>query len=449
MKYTLSNANKYIEKNKDKINKQYRLKYHMSCPVGWMNDPNGLVYFNGEYHLFYQYYPYDSKWGPMHWGHFVSKDLVKYKDVNVALAPNNKYFGCFSGGAIVINNRLNLVYTAHIEKPNEPKKELVALASSSNGLTFRKKGIIFDNNLLPKENAIDDFRDPNPVYINGKYYVFVGNRISNKGVITVLEGDKIDELKYSFTIGPFYELGDMGECPSLHKVGNYDVIVASGCHVPSKGNSFKNCNSSVFIIGKIDFENKKMDVINIHECDKGDTFYAPQFIQNIDEPIIVGWLEMWGKQIPTQELNHGYAGALSIPRQLFIKDNKVYQKPISLEKYYSKSDSNNIAKVSHIDSYIKGDFKLRFIADNGEFTIQGNKESVSLDTTKTNSLSPSIRSTDHGYKEVRLEILLDISSIELFVNDGEYVISSRIYLDGNYKLEKEGQVILEINNLII
>jgi sucrose-6-phosphate hydrolase SacC (GH32 family) len=72
-----------------------------------------------------------------------------------------------------------------------------------------------------------------------------------------------------------------------------------------------------------------------------------------------------------------------------------------------------------------------------------------LDTTKTNSLSPSIRSTDHGYNEVRLEILLDISSIELFINDGEYVISSRIYLDGNYKLEKEGQVNLEINNLII
>ena len=67
MNYTLDNANEYIEGNKDKVNKLYRLKYHMMPPVGWMNDPNGLIYKDGIYHLFYQFYPYDSKWGPMHW----------------------------------------------------------------------------------------------------------------------------------------------------------------------------------------------------------------------------------------------------------------------------------------------------------------------------------------------------------------------------------------------
>ena len=78
MKYTINKANEYIQLNRNIVNQQYRLKFHMMPPVGWMNDPNGLAKYNGKYHLFYQYYPYDSKWGPMHWGHFVSKDLISY-----------------------------------------------------------------------------------------------------------------------------------------------------------------------------------------------------------------------------------------------------------------------------------------------------------------------------------------------------------------------------------
>ena len=78
MKFTIEQANSYIEQNKEKVNDLYRLKYHMIPPIGWMNDPNGLIKINETYHLFYQYYPYDSKWGPMHWGHFSSKDLIAF-----------------------------------------------------------------------------------------------------------------------------------------------------------------------------------------------------------------------------------------------------------------------------------------------------------------------------------------------------------------------------------
>ena len=111
MYFTIESANKYIKDNKEKVNNQYRLKYHMMPPVGWMNDPNGLVKYNGRYHLFYQFYPYDSQWGPMHWGHFVSDDLINYEDLDVALVPEEYIAetGCFSGGAIVKDNKINLV----------------------------------------------------------------------------------------------------------------------------------------------------------------------------------------------------------------------------------------------------------------------------------------------------------------------------------------------------
>lgn len=86
----LLKANSYISNNKHKTNSQYRPKYHMSPSVGWMNDPNGLIYFGGKYHLYYQCYPYDSINGVMHWGHFVSDDLYTFRDLGVAIAPEEE-----------------------------------------------------------------------------------------------------------------------------------------------------------------------------------------------------------------------------------------------------------------------------------------------------------------------------------------------------------------------
>ena len=450
MNNALQKANDYIKNNKDKVNQLYRLKYHMMPPVGWMNDPNGLVFKDNQYHLFYQFYPYDSKWGPMHWGHFKSKDLINYTDMPVALAPseNIKESGCFSGGAIVDNNKINLVYTSHYEK-DDFKSEQNMLVTTDDEINFEKRGIIFDNETLPKNYSRKDFRDPSVIHINNKYYMFNGarNEETNEGLIVVLESDKLQDFKYSFTIGPIYEFGDMGECPSYHKVSGYDVLVASGCHVKEKGNSYKNDNSSVFIVGHIDFENKKMDILSVQECDKGDSFYAPQFVANHKEPLMIGWLEMWGKDIPTDKLGHNWAGAFSIPRKLKIENNWVYQEPISLEKYYLKTVGNKVSRVSHIDAFAKGDFEISFISSNGDFKITGNKDAVVLDTSNTNNLYSKIRKTDHGYDEVKLEILLDSSSVELFINDGEFVISSRIYLDDDYTLNTKGNVKLVKNNI--
>ena len=446
--YTVAKANTYILNNKDKVNPRYRLKYHFMPPIGWMNDPNGLVKYKDEYHIFYQFYPYDSVWGPMHWGHASSNDLIHFKNLDVALAPDEiDETGCFSGGAIIEDDQINLVYTRHFEKENI-KKEENFLAKSKDTIHFEKMGRLFDNELLPLGYSRIDFRDPAPYKINDKYYIFMGakNEVSNQGLIVVLESNTLDNFKYSFTIGPLYELGDMGECPSYHKVDGYDVLVASGCHVVELDNSFKNDNSSVFILGHIDFLNKKMDILNIQECDKGDSFYAPQFIQNEYKPTIIGWLEMWGKEIPTQKNGDLWAGAFSIPRELKVENNWVYQKPISLVNYYEKTSGLKVSKVSHIDCYCKGEFMIKFKAINGFMIIEGNDKHISLDTLNTNNRYPRKRYSNHGYSEVKLEVLLDTSSIELFINDGEFVISSRIYLDSDYEIEVKGNVVLDVNN---
>lgn len=436
-------ANGYIEKAKREVNGKYRLKYHMAPPVGWMNDPNGLIYFDGEYRLYYQAYPFGSTNGVMHWGGFVSNDLVNYGDLGVVIAPDCNGENIFSGGAVEKDGKIFALYTRHYEHYGE-KSEEIYLATSCNGKDFDLCGKVFDNETLPENISRVDFRDPCPAKIGDKYFVFVGGKDinTNRGLIVVLGGE-LTNLQYKFTIGPFYELGDMGECPSYCRVDGKDVIVASGCNVAQRGNDFKNVNSSVFIVGDIDFKNGNMNVDFIREIDKGDTFYAPQFISGAKTPTMIGWFEMWGKRYPTHEWGHGWAGAFTVPRQLGIEDGTIIQTPVkSLEKYERNAADGAIPKCADIRLNFSGEGKVTLKAENGEVVV-GSDGGIYLDTERANNLSGCVRRTDGTYARSVVRILLDVSGIEIFISGGRETISGRIYLDGDYSLETDGAVEVE------
>ncbi|MDE6917497.1 MAG: glycoside hydrolase family 32 protein, partial [Lachnospiraceae bacterium] len=119
---TLREARKYEETVEKNIAGEERPDFHLCARTGWMNDPNGFSYYNGMYHMFYQYYPYESKWGPMHWGHAVSRDLLHWEYLPAALAPDEAYDrdGCFSGSAIALpDGRQLLMYTSVIKERQE------------------------------------------------------------------------------------------------------------------------------------------------------------------------------------------------------------------------------------------------------------------------------------------------------------------------------------------
>ena len=434
-------ANNYIAKSRNTVKNEYRLKYHMMPPIGWLNDPNGLIFFKGRYHLYYQFNPYASAPGKMCWGHFVSDDLVSYVDDGVALKPDIEDASAYSGGSIEYEGKIHAFYTLHIENENG-KSEEVYKAVSSVGFCFDQGVKVFDNEYLPENVSRTDFRDPCPVKVDDTYYVFVGGKDEalNKGLIIVLCGKTPDRLHYAFTIGPYYELGEMGECPSYFKVGEKDVIVVSGCSVPERGNDFKNINSSVFIVGELDFKNGKMDVDFIREIDKGDAFYAPQFIRGIDKPVMIGWLEMWEKKYPTREKNHGWVGAFSIPREISLKGGEIFQSPIrELDGYLNEVPQGTVPKCADITLRFNGEGKLKIKGKNGE-VIVGKDSGVYLDTNATNNMFGCVRRTNADYRECEVRILLDVSSIEVFVDGGREVISSRIYIDGDYNLEVNGDI---------
>lgn len=437
----LSKANAYIAKAKKSVNGKYRLKYHVMPPAGWMNDPNGLIYFNGKYHLYYQFNPYDTHTGKMCWGHVVSEDLVSYTDCGAALMHEGGHERVFSGGAIETDGKITAYYTLHTED-GENKTEEVYKAVSSDGKEFKNGVKVFDNEALPENLSRTDFRDPCPVKIGDTYYVFIGGKdvVLNKGVIIVLGGKSPDSLEYKFYLGPYYGLGDMGECPSYFKVNGKDVILASGCHVHDRDNDFKNTNASVFIVGSLDFEKGAMDVDFIKEIDKGDTFYAPQFIRGTDNPVMVGWMEMWDKPYPTKDMGHGWVGAFTIPRALEYRDGDIFQAPVeSLSAYHYEPENGEVPKCADISFEFFGEGSLTIEGDNGKVII-GNSGEIYLDTRFTNNSFGSIRRTNSSYSRCAVRVLLDVSSVEVFADGGREVISSRIYIDGNYRIHTSGGV---------
>ena len=470
-------TNNFIEQKLSSIDNKYRLGFHMSPRVGWMNDPNGLVYFKGEYHLYYQAYPYRTKPGQMMWGHFTSKDLVSFVDNGIALALDNVGENAYSGGALVNNNEINIFYTLHTEKQpqlvrydgeviepdiilneeeNEKRKlmphpiegidvkeEEIYYSTSKDGYDFDKGMKVFDNITLPKNISQADFRDPCPVKINDTYYLFLGGKDLdvNKGVIIVLKGKTLTKFELAFILGPYYELGDMGECPSYMRIDNKDVILISGSNTPRRDNDFKNINYSVFIVGDLDFEKGEMKVDFIKEIDKGDSFYAPQFIREADKPIMIGWMEMWGKKYPTSRWHHGYVGAFSIPREISIKDNDIYQTPIKeLDKYAHKVELDYLPRQSDISLSLELGNKIIISGENGRLEIGNSVNGIYLDNTLSNSMYECIRRTNGSYEKGHLRILLDVSSIEIFVEDGKEVITSRFYIDGKLKLTSDSEI---------
>ena len=477
MSVTLPLINNYIDIKESSINQKYRPKYHMSPRVGWMNDPNGLIYFNNTYHLYYQANPYRTRPGQMVWGHFVSKDLITFKDLGVALSLDQVGESAYSGGAIEKDGEINIFYTLHTEKHptairydgeiqeedqiltekgNEKRKSIphvdeskdikeeeVFRSTSKDGMSYEKGERVFDNTTLPTNISQTDFRDPCPVKIGDYYYIFLGGRDMEigRGIIVVLKSNTLSDFKYDFTIGPFYELGTMGECPSYFKIDNKDVLVASGCNVHKRGNDFKNINCSVFVVGNIDFENKKMTVDSIKEIDKGDSFYAPQFIRGLDHPVIVGWMEMWGKNYPTSKKHHGWVGAFSIPRELSIKNGIIYQTPTKeLEKYSHVVNYTYLPNQSDISCNIDNNSFLLIKGETGEVKI-GNKEGrVYVDNTNANTMYDVVRCTNEKYSNPSIRILVDTSSVEVFVDDGKEVITTRMYIGGQLELICEGNI---------
>ncbi len=462
----LAKAEQYQSKMAKIAKKSYwKPQYHISAPANWINDPNGFCYFNGEYHVFYQYHPYSSQWGPMHWGHVASKDLVNWKTKPIALAPTDEYDkdGCFSGSAIEKDNTLYLFYTGHVVLDKENDKDDAQLqtqcvAISEDGISFKKleNNPIINIDSFPEDLNIlkEHFRDPKVWKYNDMYYKVVGAQTTEKTGQALIYKSK-DLLNWEFVnvmamSTEEENLGFMWECPNFAEIDNYEVLILSPQGVEPEGNKFLNLHQSGYFLGKMDYNTGIFERENDFEVlDYGFDFYAPQIMQDEknNRCLMIGWLAMWESEMPEQE--EGWAGMMSIPRVLEVKNNKVYSLPIPELKKLRKNNVNydvNLVQNCILEG-INGDcYELNTVFDltkangfNLKLRVSENEETV-ISYDKNSKIFKLNRDKSGkgvtGEREVKvnlqdekisLQIFSDYSSLEIFINGGEYVISSRIY----------------------
>ena len=426
--------------------------YHIAAPAGWVNDPNGFCYFGGQYHFFYQHYPYGVEWGPMHWGHVVSRDLVNWEHLPIALAPDQEYDkdGVFSGCGIVKDDKLYLLYTGHANLPEGGRLQRQCLAVSEDGVNFEKSA---KNPIIVAPQAVDmsteDFRDPKVWKHGGKYYMVLGSKTADGSRGELLLYESADLENWQFKNVPTQSVGNQGnmwECPNYARIGNQDVLIMSPMGINPEGNKFLNNVDVIYSVGKLNYKTGIFTHGDFELLDSGFEFYAPQLIQNDGRTIFIGWLEMWGA--PQPEKADGWAGQMTIPRELQIKNGKVYSVPIkeleSLrrdEKVFENVTLDKPTKLDGVEGAVGELLVTAYAAKSKKFSINL-RGTIKLFYDAETNIFKLIRDAagDEGLAgereveispcdKLKLRVYLDKSSVEVFINDGEAVLSARIYPD--------------------
>mgnify|MGYP003623466545 CR=1 FL=1 len=317
--------------NAASVNATYRPAVHSAPPIGWINDPNGFGHFQGEYHLFGQYYPYAPIWGPMHWGHWTSDDLVRWQWRDVALAPDQPYddLGCFSGTSIDDGGRMILMYTGVHKDADGCMVQEQCIAESTDGIHFTKwaDNPVLGAKDLPAGFSKEDFRDPKLIKTEGSYRVIIAGR-NQEGGCQLLYISK--DLKSWTFAGVFLkDISDMPECPDYFQCSGKDVMVTSAMNLKPDGLRFQNGHHDVvYLIGREE-GNQLQHIERMESVDLGPDFYAPESIVTADgRNVMIGWMQMWGEDSPARYLGHGWNGANTIARELFIRDRRLYQLPV-------------------------------------------------------------------------------------------------------------------------
>lgn len=332
MKENIRLAQNKIDETKTKVKiARMRQHYHFMAEQGWINDPNGLIFYKGKYHFFYQYNPYDVYWGAMHWGHAVSEDMLHWEYLPIALAPSEPYDnhskgGCFSGSAIEYQGRLYLFYTGTTNY-GDGFVQSQCMAYSEDGISFTK----YEGNPIivkpPKGYEKDNFRDPKVWKHGDMFYLVCGGKEDNLAKALLYRSTDLLHWEFFNVLAESRgELGYMWECPDFYQIGDKHVLMFSPMGLHER--------TTVYLVGDMNYDTGKFTYNTTGEIDWGFDYYAPQsFVDQQGRRIIVGWANAWDWMPwwkdwgPT--FKEGWCGAFTLPREVTLcRDNTLQFKPI-------------------------------------------------------------------------------------------------------------------------
>ena len=437
----------YETKNNEE---SFRNNYHFQPPFGLINDPNGLSFFNGEYNIFFQWNPFSCEHKFKHWGLIKTKDFINYTVPKVVLAPVDYYDknGCYSGSAIERNGILELLYTGNVKDENDNRLSYQCIATMDKEGNIEKLGPVLDS--VPK-GYTPHFRDPKVYFKGGKYYFVIGaqtEKLKGKALLY----SSLDMRKWSLEGKIKTSLEDFGymwECPTIINLEGKDILVFSPQGLEKEEFKYQNIYQAGYIVGNLNYDTLEFNHGEFHELDMGFDFYAPQvFKDDKGRNLMIGWMGVPEEDEDKHEsLKENWMHSLTLPRELTLKNNKIYQNPVEEikelreETFFSRENFNekslefsNINKNSYefvLD--IKRDIDLELKIE----IFKGKKEHFDLCFKKGICLI-SRENVIEGPKGVRklklsdsenlkLHVFVDKSAIEIYVNDGEEVLSSRVF----------------------
>lgn len=424
----------------------WRLHYHMMPESGWLNDPNGLCQYHGVYHIYYQYSPFDVEGKTKLWDHMTTKDMLNFKQEEPVLFPDSRVDerGVYSGSAFVENDVIHYFYTGNVklfdqeyDYINAGREQNTIHVESKDGYQLSDKEWLMSNKDYPEDMSCH-IRDPKIYKKDGIFYMVLGARdLSSKGCVLVYESKDLKNWSYLMRLSSKQKFGYMWECPDLFDLQDQQFLITCPQGVKQEGIRFANVHQCGYFPLSINFKEKIYALKDYHELDYGFDFYAPQsFEDESGRRILIGWMGLPDIEYTNPTTERGWQHALTIPRVLHTKDGVLYQTPIEELKQLRTSNLHCDIKEFNEQKLTKDCFEMRIdVEKEADFVLQLRKGAyLSYDMKKRvvtltfeecgygrTSRSASIKQLDN------ILIYADTSSLEIFVNDGSSVFTSRVY----------------------
>ena len=426
---------------------------HLKAPGNWINDPNGFIYYKGKYHLFYQHFPYAPVWGTMHWGHAVSEDLIHWEHQDIALFPTKYYDrnGIFSGSALEKDGKLYLYYSAvrYLEEQQENIHQANGKIETSQALIISEDGFSFDNwgakkQIIPviRDPEIADSadaRDPKVWEENGRYYLIIGSTAQGKcGKVVLFSSEDGENWEYlSQCRNEHY--GHTMECPDLFQVNGMRVFIGSPMGIQNDGLEY--ANHSVCTLAEFDPESGILQLPDQYErVDWGGDLYAPQ--TNLDREgrrVMIAWMRM--PEAVDGADRPKWNGMMCLPRLVEVRNDRIcFPVYPEVKKGFTQVEAVGTALASGAPFYIKTGIEEGEKINIGGFHLRLEDGCICADRSEVftdNKKFRTISKTPKIGEKASLEIFVEPNLIEVFINDGEYVLSNVVY---GLKDEAEGNI---------
>ena len=426
------------------MNKKWKQRLHLEPPTGWLNDPNGLCWFKNKYHVYFQYAPDDINGGVKKcWGHYESADMLSWDFTGTVLFPDipADASGAYSGSAIVVGDELNIFYTGNVKHPGNydyiynGREANVIRVTTKDGHNMSEKQVVLRNSDYP-DFCSCHVRDPKVWKSGGIYYMVLGARtLDSTGCALIYQSKDLTNWKYTQCIS-VPDSGYMWECPDFFELDGNSYMSVSLQGMPHGETEHQNLFSSGYF-------RKGSSLSDYTEWDYGFDFYAPQTFGAPDgRRILIGWMGMCDEyHNPPEEL--GWQHCLTLPRELTrAEDGTIIQQPVrEIESLHSSSInlSDGVDSITHLPFELSAAVAKPFELRLDSLTMKYDGEIFSIAFDENTGYGRDIRRARvKSCRDVR--IIADMSSLEIYLDGGRYVMSTRFYPTGE-------DVILKLNGI--